>query len=50
MPITDPELIAIFEKRVLEKKICRKCGAINPISAIKCRRCRSKNLRLKRKK
>jgi len=50
MPVTDPELIAIFEKRVLNKKVCRKCGALNPPSAVKCRRCRSKNLRFKKKR
>jgi len=50
MPITDPELIAIVEQRVLNKKVCRKCGALNPPSAEKCRRCKSKNLRPKKKK
>lgn len=50
MPITDPELIAIFEKRVLMKKVCRKCGALNPINATKCRRCKSKNLRPKKRR
>jgi len=50
MPVRDPELIAIFTKRVLEKKVCRKCGALNPISAVKCRRCRSTNLRPKKVK
>ncbi|MCS7385012.1 MAG: 50S ribosomal protein L40e, partial [archaeon GB-1867-097] len=29
--------------------ICRKCGARNPPGAEKCRRCRSKNLRWKRR-
>jgi large subunit ribosomal protein L40e len=46
----DPELMAIFEKRVLLKKVCRKCGALNPMDAIKCRRCRSRNLRPKKVK
>jgi len=50
MPLRDPELIAIFTKRVLQKKVCRKCGALNPMSAVKCRRCRSKNLRPKKVK
>ena len=50
MPITDPELIAIVEKRVLNKLVCRKCGALNPPGATKCRRCRSKNLRPKKKR
>ncbi len=47
MPITDPELIAIVQKRVLKKYVCRNCGALNPWGATKCRRCRSKNLRPK---
>jgi len=42
MPLTDPELIRIVEERVLKKKVCRKCGALNPPGAVKCRRCRSK--------
>lgn len=50
MPIKDPELIAIFERRVLLKKVCRKCGALNSIRAVKCRRCRSTNLRPKKVK
>ncbi|MEM1873926.1 MAG: 50S ribosomal protein L40e [Acidilobaceae archaeon] len=49
MPVTDPQLLAIFEARVLNKKVCRKCGALNPMSAVKCRRCRSTNLRPKKK-
>ncbi len=49
MPITDPVLIEIASKRILEKKVCRKCGALNPITATKCRRCRSTNLRPKRR-
>jgi large subunit ribosomal protein L40e len=50
MPIKDPELVEIVTKRVLEKMICRNCGAINPPNATKCRRCGSKNLRPKKKK
>jgi large subunit ribosomal protein L40e len=49
MPLTDPELIKIVEKRLLNKKVCRNCGALNPPSAIRCRRCRSSNLRPKKK-
>ncbi|HEC87100.1 MAG TPA: 50S ribosomal protein L40e [Thermoplasmatales archaeon] len=37
------------EARLLEKKICMKCGAINSIRATRCRRCRSKDLRVKAK-
>lgn len=42
MPIKEPELIQIASARVLNKLVCRKCGALNPPRAIKCRRCRSK--------
>ncbi len=48
MPITDPVKLRIVYNRIMNKKICRKCGAINPPNAIKCRRCKSKNLRPKR--
>lgn len=37
------------EARILNKKICMKCGASNAIKAIRCRRCRSKELRVKAK-
>lgn len=50
MPIADLEKLKIVEERVLNKKICRKCGAINPPTATRCRRCRSTNLRFKRRK
>jgi len=50
VPVKDPELIAIFKNRVLLKKVCRKCGALNSAKAIKCRRCRSTNLRFKKAK
>lgn len=49
MPITDPVLLQIAQKRRLYSKICRKCGAKNSIVAVKCRRCRSTNLRLKKR-
>ncbi len=48
MPLRDPVKIAIAQARRLKVKICRECGARNPPSATKCRRCRSKNLRWKR--
>lgn len=48
MPVTDPAKLQIVAQRVLNKKVCRKCGAINPPKATKCRRCRSTNLRLKK--
>lgn len=37
------------EKRLLNKKICMNCGASNAPLAKRCRRCRSKNLRIKAK-
>jgi len=48
MPVTDPVKLQIVFNRVLNKKVCRKCGAINPPTATKCRRCRSTNLRPKK--
>ncbi|RLG86107.1 MAG: 50S ribosomal protein L40e [Thermoprotei archaeon] len=49
MAVLDPELMRIVEMRVLNKKVCRKCGALNPPTATRCRRCRSRNLRPKHK-
>ncbi len=49
MPVTDPVKSEIVRKRLLDKKICRKCGATNPPKAVKCRKCKSRNLRLKKK-
>lgn len=37
------------EKRLLNKKICMSCGATNPPKAKRCRRCHSKELRVKAK-
>jgi large subunit ribosomal protein L40e len=37
------------EERLLNKKICMKCGASNTTRAKRCRRCRSKELRVKAK-
>ncbi|EMR73957.1 LSU ribosomal protein L40E [Thermoplasmatales archaeon SCGC AB-539-N05] len=37
------------EARLLNKKICMNCGASNAPRAERCRRCRSKNLRIKAK-
>jgi large subunit ribosomal protein L40e len=44
----DPEVMKIVYNRVLNKLVCRKCGALNPPGAEKCRRCKSRNLRPKR--
>jgi large subunit ribosomal protein L40e len=42
MPVDDPELLRIVHARILDKWVCRKCGALNPPGATKCRRCKSK--------
>ncbi|MEM3010469.1 MAG: 50S ribosomal protein L40e [Candidatus Bathyarchaeia archaeon] len=49
MPITDPFKKTIAQKRRLYMKICRECGVRNALTAIKCRKCHSKNLRLKKR-
>ncbi|EHP69301.1 MAG: 50S ribosomal protein L40e [Metallosphaera yellowstonensis] len=49
MPLTDPVKLQIVQQRVFIKKVCRNCGALNPIRATKCRRCHSTNLRPKKK-
>jgi large subunit ribosomal protein L40e len=41
MPVNDPELLKIVQARILNKTVCRKCGALNPPGATKCRRCKS---------
>lgn len=35
------------ENRTLKKKICMKCYARNPLRAVRCRRCKSRQLRPK---
>lgn len=37
------------EDRLLNKRICMKCYARNPMRASKCRKCNSKELRVKAK-
>lgn len=49
MPITDPIKKAIAQKRRLYFKVCRDCGVRNSSSAVKCRKCRGKNLRWKKR-
>jgi len=36
-------------ERLLNKKVCMKCSALNPVKAKRCRRCGSKELRMKSK-
>jgi len=50
MPLDDPIKRRIATKALLEYKVCRNCGARNPMSAEKCRRCKSYNLRPKHAK
>ena len=35
------------EARLLDKKVCMHCGALNAKKATRCRRCRSETLRVK---
>ncbi|MBD3254089.1 MAG: 50S ribosomal protein L40e [Candidatus Lokiarchaeota archaeon] len=49
MPIEDPFKRKIVRYHLLEKSVCRRCGALNPLKAKKCRRCRGKDLRIKKR-
>jgi len=49
MPVMDPIKKAIAQKHRLYMKICRECGVRNAATAVKCRKCRSKNLRWKKR-
>lgn len=42
MPVSDPEVLKIVQTRVLNRYVCRRCGALNPPGAEKCRRCKSR--------
>ncbi|NIU38840.1 50S ribosomal protein L40e [Candidatus Bathyarchaeota archaeon] len=48
-PIIDPFKRTLAQKHRLYMKICRDCGVRNSSSATKCRKCRSKNLRMKKR-
>lgn len=50
MSIRDPFKLELARKYLVDFKICRDCGARNALKAVKCRKCRSKNLRLKKRK
>ncbi|MCD6263938.1 50S ribosomal protein L40e [Candidatus Bathyarchaeota archaeon] len=50
MSIRDPFKLELARKYLLDFKICRRCGARNPPKAVKCRKCRSKNLRPKKRR
>ncbi len=47
MPITDVMKKQLAQRRKLFFKICLKCGSKNSISATRCRKCKSGDLRLK---
>ncbi len=49
MPITDPFKKTVAQRHRLYMKICRECGVRNAPSAVKCRKCKSKNLRWKKR-
>ncbi|MEM3737228.1 MAG: 50S ribosomal protein L40e [Candidatus Bathyarchaeia archaeon] len=49
MPITDIVKKTIAQQSRLYYKICRRCGVKNPSTADKCRKCRSSNLRWKKR-
>jgi large subunit ribosomal protein L40e len=49
MPIQEQDLLQIAQKHLLYIKICRHCGARNAMAAEKCRRCRSHELRAKKR-
>ncbi|MFH1327915.1 MAG: 50S ribosomal protein L40e [Candidatus Bathyarchaeota archaeon] len=49
MPITDIVKKTLAQRNRLYFKICRKCGVKNSTSATKCRKCRSTNLRWKKR-
>lgn len=50
MSLRDPFKLALARKHLVDKSVCRNCGATNPPKAVKCRKCRGKNLRPKRVK
>ncbi|MER3407280.1 MAG: 50S ribosomal protein L40e [Nitrososphaera sp.] len=47
MPIADAAKKQIAQHRRLYFKICFRCGGKNPISALRCRKCHSDQMRLK---
>jgi len=49
VPITDVFKKQLAQKHRLFYKVCRDCGARNPSSAYRCRKCRGDNLRWKKR-
>ncbi|MEM3671166.1 MAG: 50S ribosomal protein L40e [Thermoprotei archaeon] len=48
MPITDPIKREIASAHLLKYKICRRCGTRVSANSVRCRKCGSYNLRLKK--
>ncbi|MCR8433198.1 MAG: 50S ribosomal protein L40e [Crenarchaeota archaeon] len=48
MRLQDPIATEVVVNRVLGYKVCRRCNSRNSIVATQCRRCKSKQLRLKK--
>jgi large subunit ribosomal protein L40e len=49
MPIADVAKKQLAQRYRLHYKVCRNCGARNPASGDRCRKCRSPNLRWKKR-
>ena len=49
MPLDDPFKRKIAQHHLLMKTVYRRCGALNPPKATKCRLCRGKDLRMKKR-
>jgi len=45
----DPFKKTLAQQHRLYMKICRDCGARNALTSVKCRKCKGKNLRLKKR-
>lgn len=50
MSLRDPFKLELARSHRVNKKVCRDCGVTNALGATKCRKCHSKNLRLKRRR
>ncbi|MEE8181979.1 MAG: hypothetical protein V3T87_01550, partial [Candidatus Thorarchaeota archaeon] len=49
MPVADIEKRRLAQHYLLYKSVCRYCGATNPLKAKRCRKCKTKDLRPKRR-
>jgi large subunit ribosomal protein L40e len=49
MPVADIEKRRLAQHYLLYKSVCRYCGATNPLKAKKCRKCKTRDLRPKRR-